>query len=340
VHPGKYEATLRVTDDDGLVDTHALDINVSAALSATLSKDSFDPQVGETVTISSILTTQAAVTIKLKDRVGSVVRTLVDNVVRSGGFFSDTWDGKDDSGQYVKDGAYLYTIEYSANGQNYVYDLTNDVNPARYAPPVNYPDTFNPLNSDTNSFRYTLENKSEVTVYISYFGGSYGLAGPRVKTLLLREPQKKGSYVLVWDGTDDSGNLVEPHGYVIAVFGWRLPENSVIVSTKPIISDILVAPTRVNPDSGAYSASSQATLTYTLSKNADVTVSIYNSENYLVRTITVDDVPAGGGNTIVWDGKNEDNILVAPGTYRFKLIAEDDQGTLSSEGNALVVIFY
>jgi len=338
--PGVYNATLRVTDNSLLTDTAVVTITVLPGISASLSTDMFDPTSGQIVKINSVLTANATITIRIKDRVGGPVRTLVSNASRTTGYYSDPWDGKNDSAQVVVPGVYLYVIEYTVGGKTYSYDLSNTAATDPYGPGVTYPVNFNPFNSETNFFRYTLDTKSEVTVYISPFGGIYGFTGPRIKTLLLKEPQKAGSYVLVWDGTDDAGNLVPPHTYVIAVFGWRLPANAIIVASEPIISDLLVSPTYLNPGSGAYSMNSQTTFTYTLSKAADVVATLYNEKNYLVKTVTAIGVPAGEGNTITWDGKNKDGKYAASGIYRLTLTATDGNGNKSLPANALVVVFY
>ncbi|MFC1858655.1 PKD domain-containing protein [Thermodesulfobacteriota bacterium] len=335
--PGSHTAVLRVIDNNGLTDTYAADIHVSMVLTASLSKDIFDPGTGATVEINSVLTGGATVTIKLKDRAGNVIRALVSNQSRPAGHYADAWDGRDDSGNLVDAGAYLYIIEYAAAGKTYTYDLTGDVDSNRYAPPVTYPPYFSPFDHETNFFRYTLDRKFEVTIYISYFGAYDDV---RVKTLLLRKPQKAGSYVLVWDGTDDEGNLVESTDYVIAVFAWKLPDNAIIVNTEPIVSDLLVSPAYFSPAFNPYAEITDATFTYTLSKTADVTATIYNSANFIVKTITVNDVPPGSGNTITWNGKNENGEYVATGTYRFKLTATDADGNQSREVNALFIVFY
>jgi len=339
--PGVYNATLRVTDNDGLTDTAVVKISVATGLTATLSTDLFDPTVGQTVQINTAITGSATITIKIKDRVGNVVRTLINNVARSAGYYSDGWDGKNDGGQVVESGVYYYIIEYTVGGQTYIYDVTNNVDPQRYAPSVVYPQNFNPFSSETNFFRYTLPYKSEVTVNMSHWNwGGYWGAGPRVKTLLLRKPQKAGSYVMVWDGTDDLGNLVEPGEYLISVWGWRLADNAIIVSKEPIISDLLVTPTYLNPAAQPYDEQNQAVFSYTLSKTSDVVATFYDSSNYVVKTITQNGVVAGSGKTLVWDGKNGAGLYVAPGIYRIKLIATDPLGNRSMDANALIVIFY
>jgi PKD repeat protein len=335
--PGSYTAVLRVTNDKGLTDTASVDILVTAGITASLSRESFDPYAAETIAIQSVLTAPAKVTVLITDRTGNTIRTLVKNDDRTPGFYSDAWDGKNDSGQIMDSGAYLYVIHYETGGKTYVYDLTNDISAEIDKITPEYPTAFNPFNADTNFFRYTLDRKSEITVYISPFTGG---ANDRIKTMLLRHPQKAGSYVLVWDGTDDNGNLVPAMSYVLAVFKWHLPENAIIVDARPVISDPLIKPAYLNPDARPYDQENHAVMTYTLSKKADVVFSIYDSLNYIVRTITMKDVPAGAGNTVIWDGKNTDGQYVTPGTYRTKLIATDANGNKSFDANALLIVFY
>jgi flagellar hook assembly protein FlgD len=334
---GVFNATLRVTDDTGLTDIDTVEITADPGVFATLSNDVLDPTLGQTVSIHSVLTTEAIVTVLIKDRTGNVVRTLVNSVARAAGYYSDLWDGRDSGGQIVADGAYLYIIEYEVGAHTYTYDITNDVIASRYTPSVTYPPSFNPFSAETNYFRYTLSDKSEVTIYIAPFSGG---AGERIKTLLLRKPQPAGSYVKVWDGTDDRGDLVPPGNYVIAVMGWRLAENVMIVSAEPILSDVFVTPTYLNPRAMPYDEEDQTDISFTLSKQADVTVSIYNAKNYLIRSITVNDVPAGPGNTITWDGKNNSGKYVDPGTCRLTVVATDANGYNSMPANALIEVFY
>ncbi|MFC1859663.1 FlgD immunoglobulin-like domain containing protein, partial [Thermodesulfobacteriota bacterium] len=334
---GSYKAVLRVTDDSGNKDVSVVDVSVSHGLSVSLSTDSFDPILGESVSIDSVLAGEAKVTVRIIDRAGNIVRTLAENALRPAGYYADIWNGKNDQAQTVNAGVYLYIIEYTAGGKAYVYDITGNVDPNRYTPVVTYPPDFSPFDYETNFFRYTLDRKSEVTVYISYLGA---YEDQRVKTLFLRKPQKAGNYVLVWDGTDDDGDLVEPTAYVIAVFCWKLPDNAIIVNTEPMVSDLVASPAYFNPFFNPYTETTNATFTYSLSKAADVTATVYNSANFIVKTITVNNVPSGIGNKITWNGKNERDEYVDAGNYRFKLIATDANGNRSREANTLFFIFY
>jgi hypothetical protein len=52
---------------------------------------------------------------------GATVRTLV-NAVRTAGSYQDVWNGTNDSGQLVPDGAYRYFVTVSANGSTLTWD--------------------------------------------------------------------------------------------------------------------------------------------------------------------------------------------------------------------------
>jgi|GEM_PF-2420409 len=337
VTAGSFDAVFRVTDNEGKQDTARVNIHVSAGISASLSADMFDPIQGQSVAVNSALTAPATVTLLIKDKTGNVVRTLVEKASRTTGYYSDLWDGRNQAGEVVPSGVYLYVIEYEMGGQKYLYDVTNNVDSSRYTPSVVYPPSFNPFSSETNFFRYTLTQKSEITVYVAPFTSG---AGERVRTLLLRYPQKAGSYVQVWDGTDDFGNLVAEGNYVIAVMAWRLPDNAVIVRKEPMISDLLVTPTYFNPAGLPYDENTTADFMYTLSKTAGVTARIFDSDNFAVRTIVMNEVPAGTGNEITWDGKNDLGFYVAPGAYRLRLVATDSLGNTSLAANSLLMVFY
>ncbi|MFP4474496.1 MAG: PKD domain-containing protein [Desulfatibacillaceae bacterium] len=335
---GRYEAVLRVTDSFGRTDIDVVPVTVTAGLTASLSRDVFNPTIGESVSINTRLTAPATVTMEILDRNGGHVRTLVSDASRDSGFYSDPWDGRNDSGQHVDSGVFLYVIEYVVGGKRHVLDVTNDVSLDVYTPSVTYPTSFNPFNAEDNYLTYNLSHKAEVSIYISIFynGTSYN----RVRTLLNRKPQKAGSYVQVWDGTDDAGNLVPSATFMIAPQAWNLPENAIIVRTEPVVSDFSVSPGYLNPDASPYDEKSRAAMTFILTEAADVSATVFGPDNSLVRTVTANGMQAGTPQTVYWDGKNNQGEYVAPGIYRVTVVATDSDGTESDPANALMVIFY
>lgn len=68
-----------------------------------------------------------------------------------------------------------------------------------------------------------------------------------------------------------------------------------------------------------------ADLTYSLSADADVTVTIQDANGISVRTIETGEQLAGD-HTYSWDGRNDDGILMPAGEYTYKMSAVDAAG--------------
>jgi parallel beta-helix repeat protein len=88
------------------------DVPTIAAIAAT--PNVFSPNgdgVKDATAISYNLSEDAAVTIRIVDGTGNLVRTLVRGGSRPAGNGSETWDGKDDRGAVVPDGSYTVTMD-------------------------------------------------------------------------------------------------------------------------------------------------------------------------------------------------------------------------------------
>ena len=59
---------------------------------------------------------------------------------------------------------------------------------------------------------------------------------------------------------------------------------------------------------------------YTLPQQSQLTIRIYDVSGRLVKVV-LDDVVAGGDGFVTWDGKNEQGVAVASGTYIYRLEA-------------------
>jgi len=330
-----YYATLRVTDDDGFTDTDMVEITVNPTYNVHPDEQFFDPTVGETININSSLLETSIVTIRIVDQNGNPITTLVDSVMRPAGYYSDTWDGRDNGGDVVPSGVYYFIVEYTIDGQTFVFDPTNDEG-ERQTPNTTYQDKFSPFEDNPLNIRYTLPKPAEVTIYI--FSNDWGAL---VKTILLREPQKAGDYVVDWDGTDDEGNIVPVAVYYVAVNAWYLPENSLIISSKPVVSDLSADPNYLNPAPNPYSSGgdSNVVVSYRLSKQCDIIAVVQDERNTLVKTMEFNDVSAGI-NTVSWNGRDNDGKLMADGKYKIGIKARDASGNESRMVYSLFVIFY
>ncbi|MCK4353294.1 T9SS type A sorting domain-containing protein, partial [candidate division WOR-3 bacterium] len=68
----------------------------------------------QTTQIQYAITNRAQVTIKVYDITGRLVKMLVNGVIESG-YYSVTWDGKDEKGEPLASGMYFYRLEAGKN---------------------------------------------------------------------------------------------------------------------------------------------------------------------------------------------------------------------------------
>ncbi len=325
---GDYVARFTVTNSAGLSDTARVPVRVGIGISATRSPETFDPDAGETVRFVTTLTAPARVTLRIQDRLGATVKTLASNADRASGFYTDLWDGTNNQGAPVPAGVYVLVVDYVSGSLSGTYDPSGNVQENRLEITPNYDSTFNPLLNRFLSVRFTLDRLAEATIYVVDFTG--GSARRRVKTIFLREPLAQGSYVIPWDGTDDSGLPAPVTNYIMPVFFWELPRTAVVVAGRPILSDPQAAANTISPGVNPYAASGsqQAQVSYTVSKRSRVDATVLNESNTVIKTFRFDNA-AAGRNSFSWDCRNLDGSLVDEGSYRVRLVATDARGNPS-----------
>src|SRR5205823_1645847 len=103
-------ATQQVTVGHFSASQNAYEINIAA--NGTITYNSAVPYtMAETITIKSATT-------------DAVVRTLVSAVQRTAGTYNDVWDGRNDQGALVGDGAYRIFATLTDGTNTYTWDLT------------------------------------------------------------------------------------------------------------------------------------------------------------------------------------------------------------------------
>ena len=113
----------------------------------------------------------------------------------------------------------------------------------------------------------------------------------------------------------------------------------VITGGKPVVSDIKTDPINFSPHSSPHdSIPNSTTISYALSKDANITIRIFDSNNTLVRTLD-EGLKPSGANTAVWDGKNDYAELVMDDRYRIEIQADID-GNYSDTRRAHTEVYY
>ncbi len=337
---GLFLARLRVTDNDGFSGEAVVGINVAAGFIAAWNVEAFDPLRGQGAELASALVSPTSMTVRILTRQGATVRTLVAAANRTAGVHIDNWDGRNSQGQIVSPGSYLFVVDFEQNGVLSSFDLSGTGAVNYQTPSVTYPADFNPLENRFLYAQFVLNDPSELTSYIPPWTG---FANFPIRTIYLREPFKSGHVVVVWDGTDDEGTVAPPGDYLQAILAWKLPENAVIVASRPVISDWRTEPVYFVPGPNPYqSATGEYAMTsvqFTLSKDADVEGVIYDQSNLEVARINRPGASAGQV-VLPWDGRRDSGELAAPGLYHMRLVATAPPGLESPVVNAIIKVVY
>ncbi len=348
--PGTFTVAFRVTDNEGKTGIDTIDITINIAATLSLSTDTLRPPA--TVDVRTTLGGAAPVTIYLKNKTGQTVRTLVNNVSRNAGSYTDPWDGKDDSGNQLPEGAYYAILQYSANGVPRVLDLTNTTGNTFFNPSWTLRTTgtgttcsacrFAPYDDTFLEGTFVLNRAAEVTLSIRSFFSTF-----LEKALVFdRKPYGRGTYVAVWDGTDNLGRVAHPAPpdtqFIFGMTAFTFPTNGIFLEVSPQLSNVTVSPNYFDPYTGDFQSipKQPSKVQFTLNKTGNVTLQVIPvGSTSPIRTITQVNLSAGV-NQIDWDGKADNGVYVKDGDYRLAIRASDAAGSQSLVRYLLTRVYY
>jgi flagellar hook assembly protein FlgD len=134
VPDGTYNLALTGSDQAGIqlapkTNQVIVDTKPPTVTNVSVSPASFSPRTGQTTKINYTLSESCYVTIKIYNAAGTLVRTLVNNVLQSSGARSVTWNGKSSSGTTVAAGTYTVKISVADKAGNKAtpYPITKTV---------------------------------------------------------------------------------------------------------------------------------------------------------------------------------------------------------------------
>jgi flagellar hook assembly protein FlgD len=204
VPDGAYTVRVRVTDADSLTSVRDLPVGVNRVLaSLSRSASAFSPNGDgriDTSSASYVLRGPATSSLLVEDGSGAVVRTLQAVAPREAGTYSSVWDGRDDAGLMVPDGAYnLRAVATTAAG---TIDMVRSVAVDTTRPVLTFdalgPDPWSPA-AQPLTFTITVDSAGSVSAKIYRAGSSTS-----VKTFT-GSPTGPRSYTFTWDGVRSDG---------------------------------------------------------------------------------------------------------------------------------------
>lgn len=94
-----------------------------------------------------------------------------------------------------------------------------------------------------------------------------------------------------------------------------------------------VSPTIISPNGDL--AQESTNFSYTLNEDATVTVSVFNEDNRLVKTLTRNEFQTRGQHVAIWDGRDNQGDVVTDGRYRLEVAA---RGTMMAGTQSAMVL--
>lgn len=337
---GTFYPRVRVTLGNGNAGEDAEVVTVGTTVALSLNSDTLDPALGQTVTVTSILSAPTRASIVIENRSGRLVRTLVPMTLRNAGSYSDVWDGKGSNAQPVADGVYSAVLLYEINGTLQRYDLSSVTGGAQSIPErTELPTNFQPFNNAPLTVDFTLTRAAEVTAFIGSFQ-----VNARYITFFTRRPFGRGTHRVIWHGDGPDGQLIQPapgDSFLFGQFAFSLPDNAIYVRSGVQLTAVTSAPPIFDPTStGAGGQANRLSIRFSLTQPASVELAVQDTASgVVVRRLSYQNLPSGE-NTVLWDGKAGDGRFVAPGSYRLALTAVQDNGFRSLTGITLQRVFY
>lgn len=304
------------------VDPIATGSDTIAITSVSVSPQFFDPQ-SATTSINYTLDKAANVTVKIfRHSPNQLVRTLVNNQSRSTGTNAETWNGKDDAGLDLTDDVYYYTI-YAQDSQSRFgqYDPVYVTGTVSVQNASVTPANFNPYKGETATLTYTIAQPALVTVKA---GDLNSLTGTASRIVVNNKARSASTFNEIWDGRDDSGNIVYSATYYSYAWTTLLRDNAVVLARNNNLSTSSIT---VDPYGFTPVYNEIANIQYVIPVGATVNVKVKSVNGSVIKTLVNNQVQSAGTYNLVWYGDDDNGKkLVYQGNYNVVLDAVSGAG--------------
>jgi flagellar hook assembly protein FlgD len=336
---GTYTLRLRAWDKAGNTSTTTRSLGIGN-FSAAQAPLEFNGANGGAVTYTSNVPFALSETLVVKNAAGTVARTLVNNAARPAGTYTDVWNGLNDGGTLSPDGPYFYVTTVTDGTHTFTWDLTS-----QYLGGVTwlYPSipAWDPFDNQPMKVTYNF-GANQTGRVILIFGQVQGIpetCNPPNFCAAFEVYQESGPHTFYWAGVDATGAWRPDLKFGAVYLDWSLfSKNAVVLfGGKPVLTNVSVTPPVFGPAVGTQAVTFDLT-TYQ-NQAATVTVTLLNQSSLsTLRTITLNG-QAPGHVSIAWDGRADNGMLVAPGTYTVTVKVTDTVGNQVS-GQILSTVEY
>ncbi|MGI2327628.1 S8 family serine peptidase [Planococcus sp. YIM B11945] len=295
----------------------------------------FSPPVKGKLAVSYELNQKTSVTAKVYDSKNKVVKTLFTNKSVNTKTGKAEWNGTNSKNQKVKDGTYKLVLSGVGANKIKLANANMSIKIDTTKPTASTSVLASPFKMDGKSkdaVKVTFKEKVTMTAYVTTD------KGVKVKRLTNNKSYNAGVTTLKWDGKNDNGKWVAEGKYLYQVEVKDAVGNLLTAKSKIFDLQDWQKPVITAAKEFALKKEGNASFSYTLNKPASVTVEILK-DGQVARTIEMAAAKKAGANAFVWDGKSQDGVLLADGTYQYKITAVDNYKTsVSATGTMKVVL--
>lgn len=282
------------------------------------------------VTFDLDITSLVTVLVKKGASVVKTYATYSDRYLVAGDY-SVSWNGRDDDGDLVADGA--YTVEITAFNEGLLdretvsVTVDSDNGSSNQGVITNF--TLDPRNSwDPTDEELKIEYDLEQDVSFLRIDAK---KGSKVIEIIDEDDVDDGDYEEEWDGTDDDGDYVDEGTWeiIIRADSDTITQTVEVEYDKPEITGALVTKDSFDP-----SRDEIVYLVYKLDTEALVTVDVYQGSSKEFTLLDEEEVSKNRWYVVEWDGYDQDGDEVSNGQdWKFKIRAENltDDDIFSTE---------
>lgn len=281
------------------------------------------PGSGDALQLTYNLSFSSYVTIQIYDKAGNLVRTLINNEMRTSGSATDVWDGKNDSGESLPEGIYTFVINgVNSIDANNTWMLSGEIAIDNLLPVAK----IDFIKADTPMYnRYTIMGTADDS-HLAYYALNCTDCNPPIEIATNQENVKNGIL-----GILDATSL--PDGqYTIELIAVDFAGNS-STSIFPLVLDRVTNSVNIHINS--------------VSQNIKL-----GSEGYVPSSddpdAWIDDAPPAGSTemdtwewnaNIKYSGNQSHSDPGGAGTYGHYLIHADDTLMLNTNDNIIQYVY-
>ncbi|MFH1284321.1 MAG: FlgD immunoglobulin-like domain containing protein [Candidatus Peregrinibacteria bacterium] len=320
VEPGEYSVklTAKLAGESDLIETKTFNVAYSNSNSPdvtnfTVLPDSFDPDFEDAV-IEFKNTTDSRLTVEIRQNDGTRVRSF-DGYEYDSYSANDThsvaWDGKDKSGNKVTLTTYKVSViassdygvaleEKSVTVDNSGGSVTTS-NAHIEGVSLSPSGTFEPAEDDELSIEFDVKKDLDNLTIFAEKGST------KIEIYDENNVDEENNIEVLWDGTDDDGDYVEPGS-------WRILFESKLGATvltavksinisyeKPEIDDLYLSKDKFDPDQNEFT-----NILFRVNADANITIEVLEDQDSDDTLIEDMEVEADKWYAVEWDGGNYD----------------------------------